>query len=171
MLGGMRRATAILILTWYAQCLPAQECTFDQEHQAQVIQNVFQAFPGASRSTEDVLTWELSDSARETFSYGGCFDFGSVISNSTNVEIPRSRESVMQIAMVLAEKFWGREFIGSSSATVALASAVARDEFKFEPVDGGEIYHVPDPMYVQFYIEHRFQHGTDTVAVVYQGLL
>lgn len=77
----------------------------------------------------------------------------------------------MQMAMVLAEKFRSREFIGSSSATVALASTIARDGFTVEPVDGGEIYHVADPMYVQFYIEHRFQHGTDTVAVVYQDLL
>ena len=158
-------------MTWYAQCLPAQECTFDQDHQAQVIQSVLRAFPGASRSTEDVLTWELPDSARETFSYGGCFDLGSVISNSITVEVPRSRESVMQIAMVLAERFWSREFIGSSSATVALALSIARDEFTLEPVDGGEIYQVPDPTYVQLYIDHRFQHGRDTVTVVYQDLL
>jgi len=125
MSGNMKRAAAILILTWYAQCLPAQECTFDQEHQAQVIQSVLQAFPGGSRSNEDVLTWERPGSARETFSYGGCFDLGSVISNSVTVEVPRSRDSVMQTVIALAEKFWSREFIGSSSATVALASAIA----------------------------------------------
>ena len=113
----------------------------------------------------------MNDSAQETFSYGGCFDLGSVISHSIQADVPRSRESVLQMAAAHSEKFWRREFIGSAHAATALASAIANIDFTVERFTDGEIYHVNNPAFVQLYVEHHFRNGADTITVVYQDLV
>jgi hypothetical protein len=145
-------------------------CTFDQEHQAQVIVAVSKSAPGAVVDVEKrQVTWVTPKKETTVFSYGGCADLGSMVSRSTPRTAPRSQAQVFALAKELAERFWSSKTVAAGSATDALVTGLSTAAFTVDVNDGRTAFNVRDPGYVQLYVEHEFKDGIDKVTIAWQG--
>jgi hypothetical protein len=147
-----------------------EDCSFDQDHQASVIASIAARFPGGSVSATDrLVTWTNPAAGTTTFEYGGCADLGSVITRSTALPAPRSREQVFALARELAMKLWSNDIVSARLATDALLAGLNGSKYTTERVDEKVLYSVSDPNYVQLYVEHEYGDGIDRVVIAWQG--
>jgi hypothetical protein len=146
------------------------DCTFDQNHQANVIASIAARFPGGSvYATDRLVTWTSPEEGTTTFGYGGCADLGSVITRSTRLAAPRTRDQVFALARELAMKFWSNDIVSERLATETLLTGLSTSKYTTEEADGRLLYSVSDPNYVQLYVEHEYKDGIDRVVVAWQG--
>jgi hypothetical protein len=146
------------------------ECTFDQDHQASVIASIAVRFPGGVASASDrLVTWTSPTEGTTTFAYGGCEDLGSMITRSTRLTAPRTRDEVFALARELATKFWSNDIVSARRATEALVSGLSGSEYTTESTEGKVLYSVPDPGYVELCVEHEYRDGIDRVVIAWQG--
>jgi hypothetical protein len=146
------------------------DCSFDQGHQASVIASIAARFPGGSvNETDLIVTWTGPADGTTTFAYGGCEDLGSMITRSTRLESPRTRDEVFSLARELATRFWSNDIVSARRATEALVSGLTEATYTTERVGGKVLYSVPDPGYVELSVEHEYQDGLDRVVIAWQG--
>jgi len=158
----------VLLISALAQA--ADDCAFDQEHQARVIAAVAKSAPGAVVDVDNrQVTWVTPKKETTVFSYGGCADLGSRVSRSTHKTTPRSQAQVFALAKHLAERFWSGKQVSAGTATDALVTGLSTAAFTVDVNDGRTSFHVRDPGYVQLYVEHEFKDGVDKVTIAWQG--
>jgi hypothetical protein len=148
----------------------ADDCTFDQNHQATVIAAIAARFPdGSANATDHLVTWTSPTEGTTTFGYGGCADLGSVITRSTRLAAPRSQDQVFALARELTMKFWSNDIVSARLATETLLAGLSASKYTTEKADGKLVYSVSDPNYVQLYVEHEYKNGIDRVVIAWQG--
>jgi hypothetical protein len=164
-----------LLVVPFLCCAPlvsgaADDCTFDQAHQANVISSIAARFPGGTANVTDrAVTWTSTSEGTTIFSYGGCADLGSMISRSTPLAAARTQDQVFALARELATRFWSNDIVSARLATKTLLAGLDESNYTEERIDGKRLYSVADPNYVQLYVEHEYKDGTDRVVIAWQG--
>jgi hypothetical protein len=166
----MKLAAALLALAFSSGLVAAEDCTFDQANQATVIAAVAKANPGGTKdAAKRRATWANKSDGTTTFMYGGCVDFGSVVTRSTAMTRARSKEQVFALARQLAKQFWNNDIVAANAASDALMSGINSGKYIAEPQAEGTTYSVDNEGYVQLYVRHEFKDGIDRVTIAWQG--
>lgn len=166
----MKTLVALFACTVPVAILAAEECTFDQNHQATVIESIAKLIPGGSANVpQRLVTWVRETEGTTTFGYGGCADLGSVVTRSTPMAKPRTQEQVFSLARELATRFWSHEIVSARLATQTLISGLDGSKYTTETSEGRTTFAVKDPNYVQLYVEHEYKDGVDRVTIAWQG--
>ena len=146
----MRKVSVALVLIFSPMVWAADDCTFDQAHQRQILSVVAKWEPGASINLDGrEVTWTKAGKETTVFGYGGCDDLGSTVIRTTYMAAPRTREQVFALAKELAERFWNNKQVSAHLATEALVSGLYGSWFTTEEKDGRISFNVSDPSYVQ----------------------
>ena len=151
-------------------CGAAEDCTFDETHQATVITSIAARFSGGTANVPDrLVTWTSTTEGTTTFGYGGCADLGSVITRSTPLETPRTQKQVFALARELTLRFWSNHIVSARLATETLLAGLDGSKYTVEKTNGRTLFSVLDPAYVQLYVEHEYKDGIDRVEIGWQG--
>jgi hypothetical protein len=148
----------------------AGDCPYDQVHQTKVVEAIAKAIPGGT--TDDArrqLTWTDPSVGTTTFGFGGCADFGSRVTRSTPTDAPRTREQVFAVARELATRYWDNDIVAARAASRALVSGLASGMFIVQADEHGEMILVQEPGYIQIYLQHGYENGTDRVTIGWQA--
>ncbi|MES2297727.1 MAG: hypothetical protein V4582_11835 [Pseudomonadota bacterium] len=148
----------------------AEECSFNQEPQVEVLKKVAARYPGgkvvlASRQ----VSWNEGKGKTTTFGYGGCYDFGSVISQSEKAAAPRSEAQVFALAKALAQRFWNKDIYGNPMALETLTKNLDDKHFTARPSHGSTVYRIEEPLFAELSVAHTFARGYDRVVLTWQG--
>ena len=101
----MTRPVVLLMLILPNALWAADDCTFDQDHQREVLSQVAKMNPGAKADPESrQVTWSRSDEGTTTFAYGGCAHLDSIVSRSTPLAAARTQEEIFALARELATR-------------------------------------------------------------------
>ena len=166
----MKFLTVALLLCMALAAAAADECTFDQDHQVNVITSIAARFPGGSVNTgERQVTWESPAEGTTLFSYGGCYDLGSMITRSTQLAAPRTEDQIFELARELSVRFWSNEIVSERRAAEALLAGLRASKYTTEESNGKMFYSISDPGYVELCIEHEYRDGIDHVVIAWQG--
>ncbi len=148
----------------------AVDCTFDQEHQTQVIAVIAKTLPGGTADDAwRLATWTDPSVGTTTFEFGGCVDFGSRVTRTTLMDSPRTRAQVFALARELATRFWDNDLVSAGVASSALVTGLANGTFTVQKGDDGETFLVQEPGYIQLYVQHQFENRTDRVSIGWQA--
>lgn len=151
-------------------CGAGEECTFDEAHQATVITSIAARFSGGTPSVPDrLVTWTSVTEGTTTFSYGGCYDLGSVITRSTPFSTRRTQNQVFALARELALRFWSNDIVSARQASKALQAGLDGSKYNIEKTNGRTLFSVLSPSYVELYVEHEYKDGIDRVEIGWQG--
>ena len=162
----MRYFAACFLIFFAGYTFASEDCSFDQDHQVEVVRNLSARYPGG---TLDVpahqVTWPLIGGGSVIFEFGGCAHLGSVITRSDPLAKKRTRKQVLSIARNLARKYWHWDNL----VVQTMVTNLDRSSFTTETVEGKTIYRIHDPTYAEFYIEHEYKDGTDRISVAWMG--
>lgn len=146
-----------------------EDCSFSQEGQLEALRNVGSRYPGGKTDVKErVITWVSENGTKTVFSYGGCADLGSEISVTSKMKTPRSRQAVLATALALGERFWTKNLIYEPLALPMLKEGIRRNRFAIEKINGSTLFNIQHgEAFAEFYIEHTYKEGLDTVSVVW----
>jgi hypothetical protein len=151
-------------------CGAGADCTFDETHQATVITSIAARFSGGTPNVPDrLVTWTSVTEGTTTFSYGGCYDLGSVITRTAPLTTPRTQNQVFALARELALKFWSNDIVSARLATETLLAGLDGSKYTVEKTNGRALFSVPSPYYVELYVAHEYKEGIDRVEIGWQG--
>jgi hypothetical protein len=151
-------------------CSAAEDCTFDQTHQAMVITSIAALFSGGTPNVPDrLVTWNSTTEGTTTFAYGGCYDLGSVITRSTPLATARTQKQVFALARELTLRFWSNDIVSARRATKTLLAGIDGSKYTVEKMNGRTVFSVPSTAYVELYVEHEYKDGIDRVEIGWQG--
>jgi hypothetical protein len=151
-------------------CGAGEDCTFDETHQATVVTSIATHFSGGTPNVPDrLVTWASATDGTTTFSYGGCYDLGSMVTHSIPLETPRTQNQVFALARELALRFWSNDIVSAWLATETLLDGIDGSKYTVEKTNGRTLFSVPSHSYVELYVEHEYIDGIDRVEIGWQG--
>jgi len=166
----MRLLVVLLLGLLPPVCGAGEDCTFDETHQATVITSIAARFSGGTPNVPDrLVTWNNATEGTTTFSYGGCHELGSIITSSTPLASPRTRNQVFALVRELALRFWSNDIVTARRATETLLAGLDGSNYIVEKTDGRTLFSVRSPSYVELYVAHEYKHGIDRVEIGWQG--
>lgn len=158
-----------IVISFSPLLYAAEPCAFSQEQEQVVLQKADAQYPGGMLAKENrEVTWALPDGGTTTFGYGGCEHLGSIAFRSIRVPAPLEEKEVIAAARELAARFWNAQLIGDSLALDTLVAALDRADYIVELSRGKTFINVRDASFVELYIEHSYEHGFDSVGIVWQ---
>lgn len=142
----------------------SDECTFSELGILDDVKRIASARPGATIDPRNLrASWEVGDGTVEYFQAGGCHDYGKAAGSTMKSTEPRDANTVLKVAVELAQKFMGADDLKLVSNAVEAGTieqdvnSENDDQFISHPI--GEIV-----------ISHRFSNGVDTVAISWPAL-
>ena len=151
-------------------CGAGEDCTFDEAHQATVINSIAARFSSGTPNVPDrLVTWTSVTERTTTFSYGGCYVLGSVITHTMPLTTPRTQNQVFALARELALRFWSNDIVSARLATKTLLAGLEGSKYIVEKTNGRTLFSVLSPSYVELYVEHGYKDGIDRVELGWQG--
>jgi hypothetical protein len=151
-------------------CSAGEDCTFDEAHQAKVINSIAARFSGGAPNVPDrMVTWTSVTEGTTTLSYGGCYDLGSMITRSTPLTNPRTQNQVFALARELALMFWSNDIVSARLATKTLLAGLDGATYIVEETNGRILFSVLSSSYVELHVEHEYKDGIDRVEISWQG--
>ena len=163
-------ALACLAMLTGAGDVPADtDCTFDQAHQVEVMRAIAARTRGARFDAAENKV--LVDGSRPVeFRYGGCVDFGSVVTQTTQRSKPRAPRAVLAQAVQLAKSFWDNDIVRANDAARALRQGLRNKAYTLDTQDGSTTWVIDAPSHLQLSVTHEHRDGIDRVTIAWQGL-
>lgn len=156
---------AFTLLLGLTPCL-AEDCTFNQDHQIEVLRDAAKLHGGGEvRDNDHQVIWKPGEGSTDTFSYGGCADLGGSVSRSTPRSQARSRDETLTLARALVLRYAPEMTVATVLKQLDLENA------KSTPTEAGERFDLTAPELAELTIEHRYAEGTDQVSVLWQEAL
>lgn len=148
------------MLASFAAFASQNDCTYDQSHQIEVLQEIASRRPGAVLAEDErTVRWTDEDGSETVVRYGGCDHLGFMVS-STRARTEASPEAeVLRVARSLAREFW------HESDAKDLEQVVAARELEKEAMPSGVVYRLEHESYDEFVVEHELVDGRERIAI------
>jgi hypothetical protein len=150
----MIRLWQIWPLLFAASVCFADDCTYDQSAQLELLQSIAKRHPGGILDIDaKTLTWSTASSTATSVTYGGCDHLGFKVTKNVSLTKTLTEDEVLDLASTLADVFW------EPLEAQALSSAISAKAFNRETVATGIYYQIHNTYYYEFFIEHNQTEG------------
>lgn len=147
-----------------------QDCSFNQEHQVQVLRAMANRFPGGQLDIKNrTIQWKQSATDGTQLNFGGCFHLASGVTQTIRLSQARTQAQVFALAKFLAKRYWDNQLVSAGAAFDALVAALNAGKYAVSYEEGKTIYAISDETYDELTVSHSYQNGIDTVMIVWFG--
>jgi len=137
----------------------ADDCTFDSKEQIEYLQKIMRSHPGGTLDkTARKITWASPKATASSVAYGGCYDFGFVVTKNVSPKEKLAEKEVLALAKALAREYW------EPAESKALIAAIAGKNFTIRSEGGVVYYEIPSEQYSELDIEYDRTRGCVTIA-------
>lgn len=103
----MKTCLGVLLFFCSFVCYAADGCTFDSKPQIEFLQKVMRSHPGGTLDkAARRITWASPKATASSVSYGGCYDFGFVVTKNVSPKEKLAEKEVLALAKALASEYW-----------------------------------------------------------------
>jgi len=167
----MKKQLAVFLLM-SSTALADDSCTFDRQHQIDVIKVAVARIPGGKVSVDPTIArWKYAGGGKVVFSYGGCADLGSSVTLSEPRKTAKSKEAILASALELAKTYWTPEIVGDPMALEAVTNGIEAATQAGSPINWETGLELTASGFVELYVSHKYAKGVDVVSINYQSEL
>lgn len=146
----MKSFLVILVILMSVNICYADDCTYDQTAQIELLESIVQSHPGGVLNTETkIINWTSPSASASSVQYGGCEHLVFTITKNLTPSKILSKIEVFELAVVLAREYWAPD------DALALSSSISEKTLSHEIMDDSNYYHIPSEFYYSFFIEHN----------------
>ena len=150
----MKPFLLILVIFSAANICYADDCTYDQEAQIELLKSIVKSHPGGVlNAKEKIISCSTPSASASSVQYGGCEHLVFTITKNISHSKKLSETEVFVLAGALAREYW------APNDALALSNSITEKTLSKDIMEDSTYYNIPSEFYYSFFIEHNSQKG------------